>query len=105
MPAHGVLAQVGEDGAQGRDGGVVGGLAQAIGQLVLEERGGRGEARRDGLDGGDSGVPGLVPRQVLKREQGPEPDRQRRRLGAERLAEAGDRRHRVLIRCHGVPSK
>lgn len=99
VPAHGVLPQVLQHARQVPDRGVVARLAKAVGQLVLEQRRRRREARRDRVDGRPRlGARRLVLlRDVLEREERAEAHGQRRRLGAEALAEALDCREDVWL--------
>src|SRR5690606_7851017 len=92
VPAHRVLGEILQHPRQVRDRRAVARLAQAVRQLVLEQRRGGGEARRDGLDGGQRGrrAGRVLARDVLEREEGAEADRERGRLGCERRAEGCD---------------
>lgn len=91
MAAHGVLLHIGQDGAQGLGSLQVGGLAQAVGELMLEQGRGGGEAGGDGING----LLGLgrgfgVPGEMLEREEGAESQRKWGGLGAQGLAQAGN---------------
>lgn len=78
MATHGILGGVLDDDLQERDGVGVAGLAEAVGEFVLEQ-GGRGrEGGGDGLDRGQGLVGGrLETGEVLEREEGAESARER----------------------------
>ncbi len=82
-----------------RDRRAVARLAEAVGELVLEEGRRRRKGRGDGVDGGErlGTAAGALLGKVLEGEEGAEADGERRVFGAETLAQAEDRGGDVLF--------
>lgn len=91
VSAHGVFFAIAKDVLQVGNSSIVARLAQAVGELVLQQSRGRGETSSDSIDSRDGvGRARDLRGQVLERKEGAEASGQRFVLGCKGLAQSED---------------